>query len=302
MLNDISILPRRTLDTFRLHRDSVTGLSVEGNLLASVCKDGTLKVHELSRKQIRQANVAYGSPLSACEFYNPEKVLVGAWDSKVYIYSVAFNRCTDELLAHDDAVTALHHSHQTDTLITGGSDTQVRLWKARASGYEPIPIAQLYEVESEVLSVHMHGPCFVAGGANGNVLFGDTRVAGSFVKCEHSLTGDACRGVRILPDGVTAICGSRLLSFSSNVPSVSLPIGTSDASVCSLALSAQSLAAVGLSNGEFQLFDCTGGGARQVGESIRIPEGEGAISCMACTPTSGALYFGLESGTCVAWE
>ncbi len=279
--SDILLFSRRcfvaaqTLQSWRVHREAVTGLSVGPEHLYSVSTDGTLKVglpsclaarvhrapsqvhdlllgsgvlrshtshqvHELlrqhdepqqdaARKQTRATSVASGSPLSCCQWLAPSSVLVGACDAVVYTYSgasalrpavrcsstriqvgsrththarmhalqltlrrrcaVPYNRCTDSLPAHDDAVSALRYAPHAHTLVTGGTDTQLRLWKvrfadrgfapcfagpalnarprcvqARATGFDPLPIAQLWDLQSAVLSADVSGPLFVASG------------------------------------------------------------------------------------------------------------------------------------------
>ncbi len=118
-------------EPFRLHRESVTGLCVNDTHFAMVSRDGMLKVNEQqNRKQVRATSVASGAPLSCCQvgichvtllisfscppsvlrtvtipqFLSSDHILVGSWDSKVYTYSIAFNRSVSELPAHDDAV------------------------------------------------------------------------------------------------------------------------------------------------------------------------------------------------------
>ncbi len=118
----------------RLHRDCVTGMDCDGERLASVSRDGFIKINVRedgeTLKQTRASNIA-GVPLTCCQLLGTDVVLVGAMDSKVYSYSIQFGKCVDSLLAHDDTVSALRCCN--GRLVTGGWDTLVRLWEVKAS-------------------------------------------------------------------------------------------------------------------------------------------------------------------------
>lgn len=193
-----------------------------------------------------------------------------------------------------------------DTMITGGTDTLVRLWSARPSGFAPSPLVELADLECPVSSVDLRGSLFVAGGANGNVLFGDVRVPGGLVRCEPAIDDGmgsaACQAVRLMSDGRHAICGTRVLSFSPGDGNVALPlrVATSDAAqLVTCVDTLDSLAYVGLAHGEVQVFDCMGGGARHL-DTLRCANTDSTLTALAVG--ASCVYAGFDNGLCVIIE
>ncbi len=174
-------------------------------------------------------------------------------------------------------------------------------------------------------SVDLCGALFVAGGTNGRVLFGDSRVPGGLVRvCEAAMRdGDddqtACAAVRLLGDGRHAICGSRVLSFSPGDGNVALPLrvtsGSSGTSATTGALvscidTVDSLAYVGLANGDIQVFDCMAGSTRHLdtlhcnaadpSTTSTTNTGEATLSALAVG--ANCVYAGFDNGMCVILE
>jgi WD40 repeat protein len=101
-------------------------------------------------------------------------VLVGSWNSKVYLYSTQFNKEVDSFVAHDDSVSAMKYC--SNKLITGGWDTLVRLWNVRNDSVEKMPFIELLDLDSEIVSVDLaDNGVFVAASDSERVLVGDVR-------------------------------------------------------------------------------------------------------------------------------
>lgn len=297
-LGFFSPAPRVAHHMANLHREAVTGLAVNDHHILSVSRDGSLRVHERAARRPMRAtdDVAGGAPLSCCQLVGNDAALVGSWDSSVYVYSIAYNRCTDQLAAHDDAVNSL--CMRDDLLVTGGSDTLVRLWRARPSGFESMPLMELAHLEAAVCGVDVCGPLFVGGGANGHVLLGDSRIPGGLIRVEHASVEEACMAVRFLSDGRHCVCGSRVISFGTSGSEMALPLRGDSSSMVTCVDRSDALVGAGLQSGCVQLFDCVGGGARLFETLGTAPAPLASLAMLAGTRH---VYAGCQDGSCIIW-
>jgi WD40 repeat protein len=291
----------------RMHRERVAGLDCDGAQVASVSRDGFVKVHLREATELRQtraSNLA-GVPLTCCQLLEPETVLVGAMDSKVYWYSIPFGKCVDTLLAHDDSVSSLRCAN--GRLVTGGWDTLVRLWELKASpschsmstdyfflqdgAAGKAAAGEVQEVESRVLGVDIaSNGVFVAAGSS-RIVVGDFRLHDKVVRVTELDESEASGCVRLLQgDGRRAIVGNVVLHVGDGrlepLFAEDRPVGALDA--------AGSLALVGLGS-RVELWDTAGGERLSLLEEKHVFASNADAISSVCAHGS-SLYAATEKG------
>lgn len=284
---NLDAIRKAKCQSMKLHREVVTGIDLDPadeRKLISVSEDGFVKVH-VDFKQTR-ATTLCNSALTCVQMLTSDTALVGSLDTKIYSYSIKYNKVMESLHAHDDSVSALRMSN--NRLVTGGWDTLVRLWNIRNDGIEKIPVFETADLEGQVLSVDVSSSGTFVACSSDCVLFGDFRTPGYVVRQIRDDSFESCRNVRFLGDGIRVVAGCHLVNPSSDDL---LPI--CHESVSSLCCSG-SLAALAIDQ-SVQLWDCSGSPKKlEFLESNSSFCPDDSLSCMSISTKTG--YFTTQSG------
>ena len=173
----------KSTGTLSLHRDQVTdiGLSSDGNTLYSVGQDSSLCIYSIPDRKItrntRIGEVAISALIVPDSGPAQDNVVLSSWDNGVYLYSMRYGSVLSRLAAHDDAVSAI--DIVDDTLLSGGWDATVKLWKLTPGGFSSC-LAELDQHESEVkaLKLSYNANTAVSGAEDGSVILWDLRCQG----------------------------------------------------------------------------------------------------------------------------
>lgn len=192
----------------RAHRDAITGAAFAKGVVASVSRDGALKVCSFRSGEsflVPRRSMIAPAPLSCvCLTDDARLAVTGGLDSSLSVYSVdqgaAVARVDD---AHDAALSAAVVGQRE--IVTGALDASVKLWSVAES--DSREIVAFYDHESPVSCVAASGRLVAAGAEDGRVLIWDAR---------DDAGGPL--GSAVLPDSIAAIAfeqaGSSILALS----------------------------------------------------------------------------------------
>ncbi|KAG5896999.1 hypothetical protein JTB14_010751 [Gonioctena quinquepunctata] len=134
--------------SFNSHKNTVSYLSIseDGTRITSVGHDSKLKVFSLSQnKQVRSASIG-NMPLSSCiQLPNINKLVIASWDNQISLYDLDYGRVTENVLAHEDAITCMCFCFKNNLLISGSGDCTVKIWKGLNSDGVIRPMQCLYK-------------------------------------------------------------------------------------------------------------------------------------------------------------
>ncbi|XP_025829509.1 protein FAN isoform X2 [Agrilus planipennis] len=123
--------------SFKTHRDAVRCVvfNEDSDKVISVGSDAKMKMFSISlNRQIRSANVGT-MPLSSCsKLPNMNVLIIGSFGNNMVLYDLDFGKITQDVLAHEDAVTCLEWGREAELLATGSGDCTIRLWKGISIG------------------------------------------------------------------------------------------------------------------------------------------------------------------------
>ncbi|XP_060517176.1 protein FAN-like [Cylas formicarius] len=118
--------------SFNSHKGAVNFLFVseDGERVTSVGHDAKLKIFSIAqKKQTRSASVGT-APLSSCVPMLDVGVLaIGTWDNQILFYDLDYGKVTDNILAHEDAITCMTFGASARLLASGSSDCTVKIWR-----------------------------------------------------------------------------------------------------------------------------------------------------------------------------
>ncbi|XP_038068745.1 protein FAN-like isoform X1 [Patiria miniata] len=158
----------------KLHKDTVKDVQVsdDGKTVFSVSQDTSLKLYSLEDQRQRRSISISSMPLSSLSAMPDGKtVLVGSWDDSLYLYSIEYGRIVDKLMAHDDAVSALHL--QGEVLVTASWDSTVKVWTVEDLCGQSNGTVRLNSVQMTAEFDHETGvSCLDVNGDNSLVLSG----------------------------------------------------------------------------------------------------------------------------------
>nr|XP_023018434.1 protein FAN-like [Leptinotarsa decemlineata] len=134
--------------SFKSHKNTVSHLFINenGTQITSVGHDSKLKIFSLSQnKQIRSASIG-NMPLSSCiQLPNINKLVVASWDNEISLYDLDYGRVTENVLAHEDAITCMSFGYKNNLLVSGSGDCTVKIWKGLNSDGVIKPIQCLHK-------------------------------------------------------------------------------------------------------------------------------------------------------------
>ncbi|KCV72949.1 hypothetical protein H696_00503 [Fonticula alba] len=162
----------------RLHRDCVTGIALAGagDNFFTVSRDGSLKTFSIVERRQTKAMSLGGNTLSSCGVKSAEGcldpvVVIGSWDSNVYLYSTTSGRIVETISAHENVVSAVQVSGPL--LATASWDSTIRLWSSPVGtiGGRTVLVHELHDNHTEVhaISLSACGRLLVSGAADGLV-------------------------------------------------------------------------------------------------------------------------------------
>ncbi|XP_074031053.1 protein FAN [Leptinotarsa decemlineata] len=201
--------------SFKSHKNTVSHLFINenGTQITSVGHDSKLKIFSLSQnKQIRSASIG-NMPLSSCiQLPNINKLVVASWDNEISLYDLDYGRVTENVLAHEDAITCMSFGYKNNLLVSGSGDCTVKIWKGLNSDGVIKPIQCLHKQidhNSQVncLTFNVENDHLAVGTEDGDVYIWEMN---SFTLIKKlTLQSSAINTISYSPDGTKLGIGSR---------------------------------------------------------------------------------------------
>ncbi|XP_023573448.1 protein FAN isoform X2 [Octodon degus] len=116
-------------EQYKTHKEAVTGIAVSrnGSSVFTTSQDSTLKMFSKESKMLQRSISFSNMALSSCLLLPGDATVISSsWDNNVYFYSIAFGRCQDTLMGHDDAVS--HICWCDSRLFSASWDSTVKVW------------------------------------------------------------------------------------------------------------------------------------------------------------------------------
>ncbi|KAF6100435.1 neutral sphingomyelinase activation associated factor [Phyllostomus discolor] len=137
------------------------------------------KETKMLQRSISFSNMA----LSSCLLLPGDATVISSsWDNNVYFYSIAFGRCQDTLMGHDDAVSKI--CWHDNRLYSASWDSTVKVWSgvpAEMTGTRRHQFDMLAELEHDVsvdtISLNAASTLLVSGTREGTVTIWDLTTA-----------------------------------------------------------------------------------------------------------------------------
>ncbi|CAH1391564.1 unnamed protein product [Nezara viridula] len=159
------------------HKEGITSvcLSNDARLVASVGRDGILKIHNCLAGT-RERSVSLGNlPLSSvCFLPESSTAIAASFDATLIVYDIECGRVVDQVRGHEDAVSCLCWAPSLRLLLSGSWDCCVRAWKVKLP-YVPLKpasslIAQLdHDDKITALAVNRSDTLLATGTSEGEV-------------------------------------------------------------------------------------------------------------------------------------
>lgn len=196
----------------RLHRDAISDAACAHGVVASVSRDGALKVCAFRSGDsflVPRRTISALKPLSCvCLADSAKLAIAGGLDASLSIYEIDSGAAVAKLEeAHDAGLACACAAGRIDEVATGGLDASVKLWRLTPDASCRDVIA-FYDHESPVSCCAASARLVAAGAEDGRVLVWDARDDASAGPLGHA----------VLPDAVAAIsfehAASSLLAVS----------------------------------------------------------------------------------------
>ncbi|XP_069931160.1 protein FAN isoform X2 [Oryctolagus cuniculus] len=169
----------------KLHKEAVTGIAVSRNgaSVFTTSQDSTLKMFSKESKMLQRSISFSNMALSSCLLLPGDATVISSsWDNNVYFYSIAFGRCQDTLMGHDDAVSKI--CWHDNRLYSASWDSTVKVWSgvpAEMPGTKRHQFDLLAELEHDVsvdtISLNAASTLLVSGTKEGTVTIWDLSTA-----------------------------------------------------------------------------------------------------------------------------
>ena len=200
----------------RPHRDAPTDISCAAGKIASVARDGTLRVSKLKEDgsiiSVRQLVAASKKALTASQLTDDGACIICCgWDCAITVYDAATGSLLRRLDdAHDAAVAC--GRLKGNVLCTGAWDATVKLWAVSdlCGDGECGPFLELVDHEAPVTCIALaaNASLVVAGSDDGALLVWDARPAS---RIDRAPVGDAIISLEA-PVVCVDICSDRILA------------------------------------------------------------------------------------------
>ncbi|XP_038622549.1 protein FAN isoform X1 [Tachyglossus aculeatus] len=291
-------------EQFKIHKEAVTGIAVSsnGSSIFTTSQDSTLKMFSKESKALQRSVSFSNMALSSCLILPGDStVACSSWDNNIYFYSIAFGRCQDTLMGHDDAVSKI--CWHNNRLYSASWDSTVKVWlagSAETTGTRRHNFDLLTELEHDVsvdtASLNEAGTLLVTGTREGSVNIWDLS-AGTVLHQLSSHTGAVCQAA-FSPDS------RHVLSTGEDgcVNVIDVQTGTLISSLTSeqpqrcFSWDGDTVLA-GSQSGELLVWDLLGGRV-----SDRISGHTGAVTCMWMNEQCSSIITGGEDRQILFWK
>lgn len=185
--NDINIENLEIILRESIHRDSINSCitNQDGTILYTASHDASAKLFSLlSKRQMRRLTGMGDMAISSClllENSKEDSLILSSFNNNIYVYSISFGRIVETIPAHDDAVCQLRQFG--NTLISGGWDCTIKIWKNEKGSISKTPQWELSEHDSEVNCVNIDrvtGDFACSGSMDGEIIVYDLKSGRSF--------------------------------------------------------------------------------------------------------------------------
>lgn len=196
----------------RLHRDAISDAACAHGVVASVSRDGALKVCAFRSGGsflVPRRTITASKPLSCvCLADSAKLAITGGLDASLSIYAIDSGAAVTQLEdAHDAGLACACAAGRIDEVATGALDASVKLWRLTPDA-SCRDVVAFYDHESPVSCCAASARLVAAGAEDGRVLVWDARDDASAGPLGHA----------VLPDAVAAIsfehASSSLLAVS----------------------------------------------------------------------------------------
>jgi WD40 repeat protein len=162
----------RSTEPIALHSGEITCtvLSKDDSTLFSTCKHSCVKVSAVKDGSVA-VDLTANAALSCCDVSPDEnRLLVGCWDNRVYMYSLETGRELDRVFAHSDGVSALC-TVGTNRFLTSSWDSTIKYWQYTDKYLVASPLKTFLECDEAILCLEVSpdGAWGAAGARNGIV-------------------------------------------------------------------------------------------------------------------------------------
>lgn len=129
---------------FAGHSKAITALAFtkDGSQLASGSDDGTVRIWDLKKRQVRHVLAQHRGPITAIEFGHEEmRIATASVDGTAVLWDLATGKAQVTIAAHSrDRVRSIHFSAHDDYVVTTGDDATFRVWTT--ANAEPIAVVE----------------------------------------------------------------------------------------------------------------------------------------------------------------
>lgn len=131
--NSVKILNYKDMTpyhTFTSHTHWVRHvLTIENNLIFSVCCDKTLRIFSIADKsELIKLQGSESFIYRACFSRDEQYLLTGATDNLMKLWKFGYPNRTKMLTGHSESVNSLEISSDDQWIVTGSTDKTVRIW------------------------------------------------------------------------------------------------------------------------------------------------------------------------------
>ncbi|XP_037023439.2 protein FAN isoform X1 [Artibeus jamaicensis] len=172
-------------EQYKIHKEAVTGIAVScnGSSVFTTSQDSTLKMFSKESKTLQRSISFSNMALSSCLLLPGDATVISSsWDNNIYFYSIAFGRCQDTLMGHDDAVSEI--CWHDNRLYSASWDSTVKVWSgisAEMTGTRRHQFDVMAELEHDVsvdtISLNAASTLLVSGTREGTVTIWDLTTA-----------------------------------------------------------------------------------------------------------------------------
>ncbi|KAF5926276.1 hypothetical protein HPG69_011406 [Diceros bicornis minor] len=286
----------------KIHKEAVTGIAVSrnGSSVFTTSQDSTLKMFSKESKMLQRSISFSNMALSSCLLLPGDATVISSsWDNNVYFYSIAFGRCQDTLMGHDDAVSKI--CWHDNRLYSASWDSTV--WSgvpAEMTGTKRHQFDMLAELEHDVsvdtISLNAASTLLVSGTKEGTVNIWDLTTATilhqipchSGTVCDTAFSPDSRHVLSTGEDGCLNVIDVQTGMLISSM--------TSDEPQRCFIWDGNSVLS-GSQSGELLVWDLLGGKI-----SERIQGHTGAVTCIWMNEQCSSIITGGEDRQIMFWK